>query len=289
MEGLVGSNPDGGRVVPPEDARETLRRWSRCEHPRCLKLLRMMDRGQSSGHVTARWLLARMPATRAGDRPTGVSVRIHRVGPNRGRCTPAWLTVASAPACPDAVRRDLQGASLHTTPEPATKFPPTLRECAPSRVVNLTSVVQQLARIDWDDVQGLRGAWAPGRAYSNSKRAMLLFTAELAQRLQGTGVSACAVHPGVVNTRVARGLTRVGEPWFGLLSTLFGVKSAREACQTTVHAAVVANPCNGWYLSECRARWPAAQCPDDERDAGRLWALSELCFSTLPPVGEGVQ
>ncbi|KAH7940430.1 hypothetical protein HPB49_000204 [Dermacentor silvarum] len=166
---------------------------------------------------------------------------------------------------------------------------PTLRECAPSRVVNLTSVVQQLARIDWDDVQGLRGAWAPGRAYSNSKRAMLLFTAELAQRLQGTGVSACAVHPGVVNTRVARGLTRVGEPWFGLLSTLFGVKSAREACQTTVHAAVVANPCNGWYLSECRARWPAAQCPDDERDAGRLWALSELCFSTLPPVGEGVQ
>nr|XP_050036553.2 retinol dehydrogenase 12-like isoform X1 [Dermacentor andersoni] len=164
---------------------------------------------------------------------------------------------------------------------------PTLRECAPSRVVNLTSVAQQMARIDWDDVQGLRGTWAAGRAYCNSKRAMLLFTAELARRLHGSGVSVCAVHPGVVNTPVARGLTRVKEPWFGLLSTLFGVKTVREACETTVHAVVATNPCSGWYLSDCRARWPAARCPDDERDAGRLWALSELAFPALPPVGEG--
>ncbi|XP_050036554.2 retinol dehydrogenase 12-like isoform X2 [Dermacentor andersoni] len=100
-------------------------------------------------------------------------------------------------------------------------------------------------------------------------------------------VSVCAVHPGVVNTPVARGLTRVKEPWFGLLSTLFGVKTVREACETTVHAVVATNPCSGWYLSDCRARWPAARCPDDERDAGRLWALSELAFPALPPVGEG--
>ncbi|XP_065281167.1 retinol dehydrogenase 12-like isoform X2 [Dermacentor albipictus] len=100
-------------------------------------------------------------------------------------------------------------------------------------------------------------------------------------------VSVSAVHPGVVDTPVARGLTRVGEPWFGLLSTLFGGKTVREACETTVHAVVAANPRSGWYLSDCRARWPAARCADDERDAGRLWALSELSFPTLPPVGEG--
>lgn len=163
---------------------------------------------------------------------------------------------------------------------------PTLRECAPSRIVNLTSVVQQLARIDWDDVQGLHSAWAPGRAYCNSKRAMVLFTAELARRLQSDGVSACAVHPGVVNTPVSRGLTRVGQPWFGWLSTLFGVKNAREACQTSVHAAVAPDPCSGWYLSECRAQWPAIRSPEDERDASRLWKISELSFSTLPPVTE---
>lgn len=163
---------------------------------------------------------------------------------------------------------------------------PTLRECAPSRIVNLTSVVQQLAHIDWDDVQGLRSAWAPGRAYCNSKRAMVLFTGELARRLQSDGVSACAVHPGVVNTPVSRGLTRVGQPWFGWLSTLFGVKNAREACQTSVHAAVAPDPCSGWYLSECRAQWPAIRSPEDERDASRLWKISELSFSTLPPVTE---
>lgn len=163
---------------------------------------------------------------------------------------------------------------------------PTLRECAPSRIVNLTSVVQQLARIDWDDVQGAHSAWAPGRAYCNSKRAMVLFTAELARRLQSDGVSACAVHPGVVNTPVSRGLTRVGQPWFGWLSTLFGVKNAREACQTSVHATVAPDPCSGWYLSECRAQWPAIRSPEDERDASRLWKISELSFSTLPPVTE---
>ncbi|KAH6925810.1 hypothetical protein HPB50_010415 [Hyalomma asiaticum] len=132
----------------------------------------------------------------------------------------------------------------------------------------------------------LRSAWAPGRAYCNSKRAMVLFSAELARRLQSDGVSACAVHPGVVNTPVSRGLTRVGQPWFGWLSTLFGVKNAREACQTSVHAAVAPDPCSGWYLSECRAQWPAIRSPEDERDASRLWKISELSFSTLPPVTE---
>ncbi|KAK8774578.1 hypothetical protein V5799_010890 [Amblyomma americanum] len=153
---------------------------------------------------------------------------------------------------------------------------PTLVQSAPSRIVNLTSVVQRLAKIDWDDVQGLRCSWAPARAYCNSKRAMVLFTAELARRFQDSGVSAYAVHPGVTNTRVARGLTRVGDPWFGLLSTLFGVKSVREACQTTVHAAVCSEASSGWYLSECRARWPAAASTSDQRDASRLWTLSEL-------------
>nr|XP_037274374.1 LOW QUALITY PROTEIN: retinol dehydrogenase 12-like [Rhipicephalus microplus] len=162
---------------------------------------------------------------------------------------------------------------------------PTLRECAPSRVINLTSVVQQLA------LHRLGRRAGPSQQYMVAQPRVLqlqeghaLFSAELARRLKNTGVSACAVHPGVVNTRVSRGLTRVGQPWFGLLSTLFGIKSAREACQTTVHAVLAPDPCSGWYLSECRAQWPAIRCPEDERDAGRLWTISELSFPTLPPV-----
>lgn len=152
---------------------------------------------------------------------------------------------------------------------------PALEASAPSRVVNLTSAVQRLARLDWDDVQGLRSPWNAGRAYCNSKRAMLLFTAELERRLRDTGVSALAVHPGVSDTRVARGLTRVGQPWFGLLSALFGTKSVREACQTSVHACVSAEVRSGWYLSECRHQWPAASSPGERRDARLLWELSE--------------
>ena len=74
---------------------------------------------------------------------------------------------------------------------------------APARVVTVSSGAQAMGRIDLDDLQGER-AYNGQRAYSQSKLANVLFTYELARRLEGTGVTATVLHPGVVRTAFGR-------------------------------------------------------------------------------------
>jgi retinol dehydrogenase 14 len=70
---------------------------------------------------------------------------------------------------------------------------------APARVVTVSSGAQSMGRIDFDDLQGERN-WSGQRAYNQSKLANVMFTYELARRLDGTGVTATVLHPGVVRT-----------------------------------------------------------------------------------------
>ena len=69
---------------------------------------------------------------------------------------------------------------------------PLLESSAPSRIVNVSSLGQQA--IDFDDVMLTRG-YSGGRAYCQSKLAQILYTIDLAERLDGTGVSVNALHP----------------------------------------------------------------------------------------------
>jgi NAD(P)-dependent dehydrogenase (short-subunit alcohol dehydrogenase family) len=70
---------------------------------------------------------------------------------------------------------------------------------APARVVTVSSGAQSMGRIDFDDLQGER-SYSGQRAYNQSKLANVMFTYELARRLEGTGVTATVLHPGVVRT-----------------------------------------------------------------------------------------
>ena len=79
-----------------------------------------------------------------------------------------------------------------------------LRATAPARVVTVSSGAQSMGRIDFDDLQGERG-YAGQRAYNQSKLANVMFTYELARRLEGTGVTANVLHPGVVRTGFGAG------------------------------------------------------------------------------------
>ena len=74
-----------------------------------------------------------------------------------------------------------------------------LKASAPARVVTVSSGAHATGRIDFDDLQGAAG-YSGKRAYSASKLANIMFTYELARRLQGTGVTATVLHPGVVRT-----------------------------------------------------------------------------------------
>src|SRR5437588_6775887 len=74
-----------------------------------------------------------------------------------------------------------------------------LSASAPARIVTVSSGAQARGRIDVDDLQGERN-YSGQRAYSQSKLANIMFTYELARRLDGTGVTATVCHPGVVRT-----------------------------------------------------------------------------------------
>ena len=74
-----------------------------------------------------------------------------------------------------------------------------LTAAAPARVITVTSDAHTAGRLDLDDPQLERG-WESWRAYANSKLANILFTRELARRLEGTGVTSNCAHPGMVNS-----------------------------------------------------------------------------------------
>ena len=74
-----------------------------------------------------------------------------------------------------------------------------LEASAPARVVTVSSGAQSMGRIDFDDLQGAR-KYSGQRAYNQSKLANVMFTYELARRLEGTGVTATVLHPGVTRT-----------------------------------------------------------------------------------------
>jgi len=106
----------------------------------------------------------------------------------------------------------------------------TLKSNAPSRIINITSSAHHGTEIDFDDLQGEK-KYSGYRAYGQSKLANVLFTYQLAKRLEGTGVTVNCLHPGVVRTGFGKDVTglmsilvRVGSPFM-----MRPEKSARAA------------------------------------------------------------
>lgn len=80
---------------------------------------------------------------------------------------------------------------------------PRLVASAPSRVINLTSALHSKAHLDFKDIQGKKH-YKASRSYGEAKLATILFTYELARRINVTGVTANCVNPGPVATNLAR-------------------------------------------------------------------------------------
>lgn len=147
-----------------------------------------------------------------------------------------------------------------------------LAASAPARIVNVASGAHRGARLDWDDLQNERG-YSAFRVYGESKLANLLFTYELARRLEGTGVTANAVHPGWVGTRFG---THNGT--VGLLMGVAGrllARSPEKGAETPLYLARSPDVAgvSGRYFFDCRE---AASSPaSHEREAqARLWEES---------------
>jgi retinol dehydrogenase-12 len=149
-----------------------------------------------------------------------------------------------------------------------------LRATPGARIVSTASEAHRLGGpLDFDDLQSER-SYRPFRVYGRSKLCNILWTRELARRLEGSDVTATCHHPGAVATR----LGQTGSVWTRALGRLLGLflLTPEQGARTAVWLATTSGlaEASGGYFVKQRAREPAGFATDDA-SARRLWAVSE--------------
>lgn len=148
-----------------------------------------------------------------------------------------------------------------------------LMQSAPARVVNVSSNAQALGKIDFDDLQGER-SYSGARAYNQSKLANVLFTYELARRIQASSVTANSLHPGLVNTSFGaedpRSIQRILVPFLRPF-----MKSPGRGAATSIYLASAPEldrETGGFYAKRKPMR--SSERSYDPSTAARLWDAS---------------
>jgi NAD(P)-dependent dehydrogenase (short-subunit alcohol dehydrogenase family) len=147
-----------------------------------------------------------------------------------------------------------------------------LTASAPARIINVSSDAHQGHSINFDDL-GYQRQYSGWTAYGASKLANILFTYELARRLDGTGVTVNAVHPGFVNTNFQRAA--------GL--NMRGPLTPEEGADTQIWLATspeVEGVTGKYFVRRRDTRSSAASY--DEAVARRLWAASARLVGVSP-------
>ncbi|XP_045765316.1 retinol dehydrogenase 11-like [Maniola jurtina] len=149
---------------------------------------------------------------------------------------------------------------------------PLLQKSAPSRIVNVSSFLHTLGRIDFDN---LNMESCKHQVYRNAKLCTVLITTELGRRLKGTGVTANCLHPGIVNTEMISNLNNILIlAVLRLFQSFF--KNSWEGAQTSIYLAVSPDveKVSGKYFKDCHLAelTPKAQNIDVAR---KLWEVSE--------------
>jgi NAD(P)-dependent dehydrogenase (short-subunit alcohol dehydrogenase family) len=146
---------------------------------------------------------------------------------------------------------------------------PLIEMSAPSRIVNVSSSAHQMGRLDFDNMELSKG-FGGIRAYGSSKLMDLVFTYELARRLEGKSVTANAVHPGVVRTNL-------GNEGGALLRffTIFG-RNPKKGAETAVYVASSPEVAgiSGKYFADKRPKESSARS-HDQASWAKLWEVAE--------------
>lgn len=170
---------------------------------------------------------------------------------------------------------ELQFAVNHLAPFLLTTSVLTLlKRSAPARVVVVSSRAHFRGKLDFEDLNFERRPYHGLAAYSASKLANVLFTLELARRLDGSGVTANCLHPGVVATHIFRDLGAIAKMLLPIARLL--MLSPERGAETSVHLASSPEVAavSGRYFEKCRPAEPAPAALDAAA-ATRLWEVSE--------------
>lgn len=164
---------------------------------------------------------------------------------------------------------------------PTLALLPLLRAAPAARIVNVASDAHRAGKVDLDDLQMDRRGYSSWTAYGTSKLLNILFTTELARRLEGTAITANSLHPGVVRT----GFAHNDAGWMSTVWRLFGVFqiSPSSGAETSVHlcADPAVDGVSGRYFAKCRQRKPSAAARRDDL-ALRLWEISAQQVGVSP-------
>lgn len=147
-----------------------------------------------------------------------------------------------------------------------------LRASAPSRIITVASDAHRRGRMNFDDLQ-MERKYTPFRAYAQSKLANVLFARELAKRLEGSGVTSNAVHPGAVATGYGQN-NKDFLAWLIRVGARF-LRTPEEGARSLIWLATedsVDGASGGYYVDEKLVK-PSKAALDDEA-AARLWDLS---------------
>jgi NAD(P)-dependent dehydrogenase (short-subunit alcohol dehydrogenase family) len=144
---------------------------------------------------------------------------------------------------------------------------------APARVISVASVGHRHGTLDFDDLGFERGGYTIMKAYGRSKLANVLFAAELARRLAGTGVTSNSLHPGGVATNIWSGAPLYAKPFIALAWPFF--ISARQGASYIVELATrpELQGSSGVYFERDKQVLPAPAARN-EALAERLWLVS---------------
>jgi NAD(P)-dependent dehydrogenase (short-subunit alcohol dehydrogenase family) len=148
----------------------------------------------------------------------------------------------------------------------------TLKASAPARVINVSSGGHTAGKIEFDNLQGEKNYGFD--AYLNSKLANILFTVELARRLEGTQVTVNALDPGLTATGFGTNNGKLMAALIRLFAPLI-MRSPEKGAATSVYLASALDVATvtGKYFQNSKVIQPAPQA-DDEAVAKKLWAVS---------------
>jgi NAD(P)-dependent dehydrogenase (short-subunit alcohol dehydrogenase family) len=159
---------------------------------------------------------------------------------------------------------------------------PRLLATPGARIVNVASEAHKFARFALDDLQSER-RYSAMRVYGASKLCNILFTRELARRLEGSDVSVHCLHPGAVATNLGANNGGIARVLLPVLALFF--RTPAQGARASIHlcsAPEIAAPSGSYFIDERPAR--VSQLARNDDLARRLWLESERLAGL--PVGE---
>ena len=148
-----------------------------------------------------------------------------------------------------------------------------LEASAPARIVTVSSDAQRMGRLNFDDLQGER-KYSGQQAYNQSKLANVVFTYELARRLEGTGVTATTLHPGVVRTSfAAEDSSRLWKVLIPLLRPFMKTPERGAATSVYLASSPEVEGVTGRYFVNRQPK-TSNRASYDTATAARLWQVS---------------